>query len=249
MGYRAGMLGIPDTIRACLFDLDGVLTRTAEVHRSAWRQTFDPFLRTTFGEGTPSFSDEDYLSYVDGRSRLDGVRAFVASRGVQLPEGEEDDPADAATVGGLARCKQDHFLRLLEQGGVHAYEGSVRYVQAARDAGLAVAVVTASANAAAVLASAGFDALLPTRVDGVVARREHLAGKPAPDTFLCAARLLDVEPARAAVFEDAQAGVRAGRAGGFGWVVGVDRAGQAEELRAGGADIVVEDLAELLVDR
>lgn len=243
------MLGIPATMRACLFDLDGVLTSTAELHRTAWRQTFDPVLRAAMGDGAPSFSDEDYLRFVDGRARLDGVRAFLSSRNVRWPEGSEDDPADAATVAGLARCKQDHFLNLLEQGGVHAYEGSVRYLQAVHDAGLAVAVVTASSNAAAVLASAGLETTFPTRVDGEVARREHLAGKPAPAMFLHAARLLGVEPVHAAVFEDAQAGVRAGRAGGFGWVVGVDRAAQAAALRAAGADIVVGDLAELLVAR
>lgn len=262
------MLGLPDRTRACLFDLDGVLTRTAEVHLTAWRQTFDEYLHATCGERSRSFSDDDYRRFVDGRARLDGVRGFLASRGIELPEGDEGDGPDATTVHGLGRRKQQRFLEALQRDGVTVYEGSVRYVRAARDAGLRTAVVTASANAVEVLRAAGLDELLPVRVDGVVAAEERLAGKPAPDTFLCAARLLDVAPGEAAVFEDAQSGVRAARTGGFGWVVGVDRVGagapthgndghhagshaggHAAELRRCGADVVVGDLAELLEHR
>lgn len=265
------MLGLPDRTRACLFDLDGVLTRTAEVHLTAWRETFDEYLRdrhdAAAGAGR-SFSDDDYRRYVDGRARLDGVRGFLASRGIELPEGGDADGPDVLSVHGLGRRKQQRFLDALERDGVAVYEGSVRYVRAARDAGLRLAVVTASANAGEVLRAAGLDELLPVRVDGVVAAEERLAGKPAPDTFLSAARLLDVAPADAAVFEDARSGVRAARTGGFGWVVGVDRVGNphadadaptdtgapagldadghAAELRRCGADVVVRDLAELL---
>ncbi len=240
------MLGLPTPIRACLFDLDGVLTRTAEVHLAAWRKTFDAFLRTAGGGDARPFSDEDYRRFVDGRPRLDGVRTFLASRGLQVPEGDTGDAPDRATVAGLAAGKNERFLRLLEGRGARTYEGSVRYVQAVRAAGLAVGVVTASSNGATVLRATGLDTLVDTRVDGIVARREHLAGKPAPDTFLHAAGALGVAPAAAAVFEDARAGVAAGRAGGFGCVVGVDRGGQAAALREAGADLVVADLAELL---
>ena len=240
------MLGLPPGIRACLFDLDGVLTQTARVHRSAWRETFDALLRDREGEDFKPFTDADYSEYVDGKPRRDGVRDFLASRGIRLPEGDPEDPPSAETVAGVGNRKNELLLRRLEENGVEVYEGSVRYVRAARDHGLHTAVVTASANGEAVVRAAGLADCIEARIDGVVADREHLRGKPAPDTFLAGARALGVEPAEAAVFEDALAGVAAGRAGGFGFVVGVDRTGQAEELRRRGADIVVADLGELL---
>jgi beta-phosphoglucomutase family hydrolase len=240
------MLGLPDGIRACLFDLDGVLTQTARVHRCAWRETFDAVLRECQGDDFKPFTDIDYHEYVDGKPRRDGVRDFLASRGIRLPEGDPDDPPSVQTVAGVGNRKNELLLRRLEEDGVEVYEGSARYVRAAREQGLHTAVVTASANGEAVVRAAGLADCIEARIDGVVADQEHLRGKPAPDTFLAGARALRVEPGEAAVFEDALAGVAAGRAGGFGFVVGVDRAGQAEALRQRGADIVVEDLSELL---
>lgn len=236
-------LGLPAGIHAALFDLDGVLTRTADVHRAAWKEVFDPLLAAA---GQPEFSDADYARYVDGRPRLDGVRGFLASRGLGLPEGDPDDPPDAPTVAGVGNRKNQALLRRLEVDGVAVYEGSRAYLQAVRAAGLQTAVVTSSANGEAVLRAAGLAELVPVRVDALVAAREGLAGKPAPDTFLAAARMVGVPPSGAAVFEDALAGVAAGRAGGFALVVGVDRTGQAQALVASGADVVVTDLAELL---
>ena len=244
------MLGLPNAIRACLFDLDGVLTQTAKIHAAAWKEMFDAFLRERAAQTGESFEPfdpvADYDEYVDGKPRYDGVRSFLAARGIALPEGTPDDPPDAATVHGLGNRKNELVLAMIERQGVEVYEGSVRYVRAVRDAGLGRAVVTSSANADEVLAAAGIDDLFDVRIDGVVAAREHLEGKPAPDTFLAAARALEVAPDRAAVFEDALAGVAAGRAGRFGLVVGVDRVGQADELRKHGADVVVGDLSELL---
>ena len=244
------MLGLPDRVTACLFDLDGVLTRTAVVHDAAWAQVFDDFLRSRASETGTAFvpfdRDEDYNLYVDGRPRADGVRTFLASRGITLPEGSPDDPPSAPTVHGLGNRKNVVLLDVIHREGVQAYDGSVRYLHAARDAGLRRAVVSASANCADVLRAAGIADLLEVRVDGVVAAAQGLRGKPEPDTFLAAARLLGVEPERSAVFEDAVAGVQAGRAGGFGAVIGVDRVDHADELRAGGASIVVKDLSELL---
>jgi beta-phosphoglucomutase family hydrolase len=244
------MLGLPDAIRACLFDLDGVLTQTAKVHAAAWKQMFDDFLRkraARTGEAFVPFDPvEDYAKYVDGLPRYDGVHSFLASRGIDLPWGDPRDPPGAETIIGLGNRKNELVLSLIRQGGVEPYPGSVRYVQAARDAGLHCAVVSASANCREVLEAAGIDDLFEERVDGITVEREHLKGKPAPDTFLYAARALGVAATEAAVFEDALAGVAAGRAGGFGFVVGVDRAGQAAALREHGADIVVNDLAELL---
>jgi len=244
------MLGLPNAIRACLFDLDGVLTQTAKIHAAAWKEMFDAFLRERAAQTGESFEPfepvADYDEYVDGKPRYDGVRSFLAARGIALPEGTPDDPPDAATVHGLGNRKNELVLAMIERQGVEVYEGSVRYVRAVRDAGLGRAVVTSSANADEVLAAAGIDDLFDVRIDGVVAAREHLEGKPAPDTFLAAARALEVAPDRAAVFEDALAGVAAGRAGRFGLVVGVDRVGQADELREHGADVVVGDLSELL---
>jgi beta-phosphoglucomutase family hydrolase len=243
------MLGLPDTIRACLFDLDGVLTRTAVVHAAAWKEMFDEYLRRrseqTGEPFVPFDSKADYDRYVDGKPRYDGVRSFLGSRGIELPEGSPDDPPDAETVAGLGNRKNDLVLALLRRDGVEAYEGSVRYVEAVREAGLPCAVVSSSANTQEVLRAAGLEHLFALRVDGLTARAENLKGKPAPDTFLAAAQKLGVERAAAAVFEDALAGVEAGRAGDFGYVVGVDRTGQAEALREHGADVVVQDLSEL----
>ena len=239
------MLGLPDSVRACLFDLDGVLTQTAKVHQAAWKRTFDEFLRGHH-PGEREFSLGDYNEHVDGKPRMDGVRDFLASRGITLPEGTAGDPPDAPTVHGLAARKNDQVLRELEEHGVEVYAGSMRYLRAARDAGLATAVVTASANGQHVIEVAGFADLIDARVDGLVAAREGLRGKPAPDTFLAGARAVGVPPAQAAVFEDALSGVAAGRAGEFGYVVGVDRVGQAAALAERGADVVVTDLDELL---
>ena len=236
-------LGLPDGIQACLFDLDGVLTRTASVHRAAWGEVFDAILAA---HGQSPFNDEDYLRFVDGKPRRDGVRDFLASRGIVPQEGSPDDPPDADTVAGIGNRKNALLLKRLDEQGVEVYPGSVTYLQAVHDAGIRTAVVTSSANGAQVISAAGIEHLIEQRVDGVVARQEGLPGKPAPDTFVEAARRLGFEPGAAAVFEDAQAGVVAGRAGGFGFVVGVDRGDQAEALRTSGADVVVEDLAELL---
>jgi beta-phosphoglucomutase family hydrolase len=243
------VLGLPDRVRGCLFDLDGVLTKTALVHDAAWKEMFDDFLdaraeRT--GQPFVAFDPvRDYDEYVDGRPRAEGTRSFLASRGIELPEGKPGDPPEAETIGGLSNRKNELVLRRIRADGVQVYEGSVQYVRAVRDAGLRRAVVTSSANGAEVLAAAGLSDLFDARIDGIVAEREHLRGKPAPDTFLAGARALGLEPAEAAVFEDALAGVEAGRAGGFGLVVGVDRVGQAAQLAEHGADIVVADLAEL----
>jgi beta-phosphoglucomutase family hydrolase len=244
------MLGLPDPIGACLFDLDGVLTRTAEVHAAAWKEMFDGFLRERAAKtGTrfePFDAAGDYDEYVDGKPRYDGVRSFLQSRGIELLEGAPGDPPNAETVHGLGNRKNDLVLAMMHRQGVRIYEGSVRYVRAAREAGFGRAVVTSSANAEEVLVAAGIEDLFDVRIDGVVAARERLQGKPAPDTFLAAARALGASATTAAVFEDALAGVAAGRAGRFGFVVGVDRVGQAAALREHGAALVVADLAELL---
>jgi beta-phosphoglucomutase family hydrolase len=246
------VFGLPSGVTACLFDLDGVLTRTASVHAAAWKQMFDDFLRDwatrTGGEFVPFDAGADYDNYVDGRPRLEGTRGFIQSRGIDLPEGSPDDPPGTPTVHGLSNQKNDLVLRMLRERGVEVYDSSVRYAQAVRDAGLRAAVVSSSANTAEVLDAARISHLFDARVDGVVAAERHLAGKPAPDTFLAGAAALGVGPERAAVFEDALAGVEAGRAGGFALVVGIDRVGQADELRRHGADIVVSDLSELLED-
>jgi len=245
------MLDLPAGITTCLFDLDGVLTQTAKVHARAWKQMFDDFLRDWSTRHDVPFEEfdrpTDYDEYVDGKPRLDGVRSFLESRGIDLPMGSPSDPSEAETIHALGTRKNDLVLELIRQEGVEPYEGSVRFAEAARDQGLRRAVVSSSTNCKDVLEAAGIDHLFEVRIDGVVAERDGLAGKPAPDTFLAGARALDAEPSEAAVFEDAQAGVEAGRAGDFGWVVGVDRTGQAEALRRRGADVVVDDLAELLV--
>ncbi len=244
------MLGLPDGVTACLFDLDGVLTQTAKVHADAWKTMFDEFLRgwsAAHGQEFVAFDKvSDYDQYVDGKPRYEGVKSFLDSRGITLPQGTPDDPPDAQTIDGLGNRKNELVLKLIHDHGVDAYEGSVRYVHAAIDAGLRRAVVSSSTNCKDVLRAAGIDHLFEEIVDGVVADREHLQGKPAPDTFLAGARKLGVEPKAAVVFEDALAGVQAGRAGNFGFVVGVDRVGQAQALREHGADVVVKDLGELV---
>jgi beta-phosphoglucomutase family hydrolase len=244
------VLGLPDKIEALLFDMDGVLTQTAKVHAAAWKQTFDEFLRQRAQERGEKFvpfdADSDYDEYVDGKPREDGVRSFLESRGIELPEGDPDDPPDAQTVEGVGNDKNERVLKLIHEHGVDAYEGSVRYVQAAKQAGLKRAVVSSSTNTREVLTAAKLDGFFDTVIDGTVAHRDHLHGKPAPDTFLAGAKALGVEPDRAVVFEDALAGVEAGRAGKFGYVVGVDRVGQRDALKSHGADVVVGDLAELL---
>lgn len=251
-GHASGSeaLGLPAGMRACLFDLDGVLTQTAKVHCAAWKEIFDDYLRNRagrLGEKFVAFDPAaDYDEYVDGKPRLDGVRSFLASRGIRLPEGSSDDPVDAETVYGLGNRKNEILLKRIADGGVEVYQGSVRFVRAARDAGLHRAVVSSSANCQSILAAVGIEDLFEARIDGVTIARDHVPGKPAPDTFLAAARALGVPAAEAVVFEDALAGVEAGRAGRFGWVVGVDRAGQAEALRAHGANQTVTDLAQLL---
>jgi beta-phosphoglucomutase family hydrolase len=241
---------MPEGVRACLFDLDGVLTQTAKVHAAAWKEMFDDYLQRRaerLGETVTPFDDhDDYDAYVDGKPRLDGIRDFLASRRIHLPEGGPGDPPGAETVYTLGQRKNQIVLRRIHADGVAPYPGSVAYVMAIREAGWRRAVVSSSTNCRDVLISAGILDLFEEIVDGVTAEREHLKGKPAPDTFLAAARHLGVEPPEAAVFEDALAGVAAGRSGGFGCVVGVDRVGQADALAAHGADRVVKDLAELI---
>ena len=244
------MLGLPDGARACLFDLDGVLTDTASVHAASWKQMFDDYLRARAErDGTPfrPFDvKDDYGPYVDGRPRLDGTRGFLASRGIHLPDGAPDDPPGAETLWGLSTRKNDLVQEKIRTVGVDVYPGSVRYLQAVKAAGLLTACVSSSANAEQVLEVAGLSAMIDHRVDGVVAKQRGLPGKPAPDTFLAAAADLGVPKEQAVVFEDALAGVESGRAGGFGFVVGVDRVGHADALREHGADVVVQDLGELL---
>ncbi|MFJ3306590.1 HAD family hydrolase [Streptomyces sp. NPDC086549] len=239
-------LGLPDTILACLFDLDGVVTKTAVVHAAAWKEAFDEFLRDYEGEqGRPFDADAEYDEYVDGRPRADGVRAFLASRAIDLPEGAPDDPPDARTVHGLGNRKNDLLLEKIRTDGVEAYDGTLRYLEAVRAQGLRTAIVSSSANCRDVLRSVGAEHFFDVRIDGIVAIERKLPGKPHPDTFLAAARDLGVQAESAAVFEDALAGMDAGRAGRFGYVVGVDRVGQADALYAHGADVVVNDLSEL----
>jgi beta-phosphoglucomutase family hydrolase len=243
-------LGLPDKVAACLFDLDGVLTKTAVVHAAAWKEAFDDFLRQRQGLAFRPFDTlADYEQYVDGRPRTDGVRVFLASRGIVLPEGKADDPPELETVHGVGNRKNALLLEKIRTQGVEPYTGSVRYVDAVRAAGLATAVVSSSANCRETLTSAGIADRFDVRIDGVVAAERGLPGKPHPDTFLEAARDLGFAAQAAAVFEDALAGMDAGRAGGFGAVVGVDRVGQADAMREHGADIVVKDLSELLEGR
>jgi len=235
---------------AVLLDLDGVITDTASVHAACWKQMFDEYLQkraTQRGEAFRPFDAvTDYLLYVDGKPRFDGVRDFLKSRGIQLPEGSPDDPPSAETVGGLGNRKNDLVNKVIEDTGVEPYAGSVELVRQLRHDGFRIAVVTSSQNCAAVLTAAKLDAFFDIRVDGNMILAEHLAGKPAPDTFLKAAALLGVEPSRAVVIEDALSGVEAGFNGKFGLVIGVARKGNAEELRRHGAHLVVNDLGELV---
>lgn len=244
------MLGLPGGIAACLFDMDGVVTRTAVVHNAAWKEMFDRFLRSwAAGHGedfVPFDAVDDYREYVDGKPRLEGTRSFLESRGISLPEGDPSDPPGTQTIWGLSSQKNDLVLEVLARDGVEVYDGSFRYITAARAAGMRTAIVSSSANTKEVLEAGGVSDLFDVRIDAQAASERGLRGKPAPDTYLEAARQLAVDPAKAAVYEDALAGVAAGRAGAFGYVVGIDRVGQAAALRDHGADIVVSDLADLL---
>jgi beta-phosphoglucomutase family hydrolase len=244
----ARLLGLHNDVKAVLFDLDGVLTDTASLHKTAWKQMFDAFLLARTENFIPFDPRTDYEMYVDGKTRADGVRDFLASRNIQLPEGEPDDPCRIDTVNGLGNRKNAALNKSIRKDGVRVFEGSRRYLEAARDAGLRRAVVSSSANAADVLRVTGLASLVELLVDGNTIREEGLLGKPAPDTYLRAAERLGVRPDQAAVFEDALAGVRAGRAGDFRQVVGVNRGQHRGALRTEGADIVVDDLSELLVD-
>ncbi|MET8277177.1 beta-phosphoglucomutase family hydrolase [Streptomyces sp. NPDC005096] len=236
--------GLPESVEACLFDLDGVITKTAVVHAAAWKQTFDDFLLRHDGPGFKPFdATQDYDEYVDGMPRADGVRSFLASRGIKLPESSPDDEAD--TVQSLGNRKNDLLLEKINTKGVEPYQGTLRYIRTVRQHGLKTGVVSSSANCREILVSVGAEELFDVRIDGLVAAERGLPGKPHPDTFLAAAHDLGVTAQVSAVFEDALAGMDAGRSGHFGYVVGVDRVGQADALRAHGADIVVQDLAEL----
>ncbi|MFG1912213.1 beta-phosphoglucomutase family hydrolase [Kribbella sp. NPDC048928] len=246
------MLGLPTGIQACLFDLDGVLTDTAAVHAAAWKEMFDEFLTDYAGQHGIAFVPFDaraeYDAYVDGKPRASGVRDFLTARGITLPDGTPDDPPAAMTVNGLGNRKNEAVQRRIRTEGVHVFEGSRRYLQAAVEAGLRRAVVSSSANTREVLDVTGLAQYVEEIVDGITIRTEGLKGKPAPDTFLAAAERFGVDPSQAVVFEDALAGVAAGRSGHFGHVVGVDRVGQADDLKSHGADVVVRDLSELLAD-
>jgi beta-phosphoglucomutase family hydrolase len=244
------MFGLPEGVAACLFDMDGVVTKTAIVHAAAWKQMFDDFLRERAkSDGTefvPFDSDHDYGAYVDGKPRLDGTKSFLESRGIELPEGSPDDKPGTPTLNGLSNRKNDLVLVKIKEDGIQVYDGTITYIKAVRDAGLATAVVSSSANTKQVLDVAKIADLFDVRVDAQFAKEHNLHGKPAPDTFLAAAKALKVPAAHAVVFEDALAGVEAGHAGHFALVVGVDRVGQAEALHEHGADVVVENVADLL---
>jgi beta-phosphoglucomutase family hydrolase len=239
-----------DRYDAVLLDLDGVITDTASIHAACWKQMFDEYLQNRAmqrGEAFRPFDIAlDYGVYVDGKPRFDGVRDFLTSRGIRLPEGSPDDPPQAETVDGLGNRKNDLVNKIIEDKGVEPYEGSVTFIRQLRHQGFKIAVVTSSQNCTAVLKAAKLDHFFDLQVDGNVIHAEHLAGKPAPDTYLRAAKLLGVEPSRAVVIEDALSGVEAGSAGGFRLVIGVARKGNAEELRRHGAHLVVNDLGELV---
>jgi len=235
---------------AILCDLDGVITKTALVHAAAWKRLFDDYLKTVAGRTGSTFEpfelEEDYRLYVDGKPRHDGVRDFLRSRGLSLPPGSLHDAPDRETIYGLGNKKDEYFEAALRQSGVVVYPATVRYLRLARAAGLKIAVVSSSHHCREVISTAGLTALFDARIDGHEIDRLHLLGKPAPDTFLEAARRLAVQPEKAIVIEDALAGVQAGHAGGFGLVIGVNRRNQVQELRQHGADIVISDLTELL---
>lgn len=243
-------IGLPAGATTCLFDLDGVITKTAVVHGAAWKEMFDAFLTSHSGlssdQARPFDPRSDYDRYVDGKPRYDGVRSFLASRGITLPDGDPSDAPDAETVCGLGNRKNNLVTELIERDGVEAYTGSVKYLNAAKAAGMRIAVVSSSANCRAILTSCGLLDYFEEVMDGVVAADRGIPGKPAPDTFLVAAKDLGASPAEAVVFEDALAGVQAGRDGGFAHVVGVDRVGQRAELIEHGATVVVDDLEELI---
>jgi alpha,alpha-trehalase len=238
-------------IDAVVFDMDGVVTDTASVHAAAWKRLFDGYLAERARiEGTPfvPFDDDDYIRYVDGKPRYDGVRSFLASRGIVLPEGDLSDPGINDTVIGLGNRKDEYFLASLRNDGVRPYQTTVDFVHRLDKAGLRTAIISASRNMRQVLAGAGLADLFETRVDGIVAETLGIPGKPDPAVFLEAARRLGVAPERTAIVEDALAGAQAGRAGGFRLVIGIDRRGEGDALRRAGADVVVTDLAEVTVD-
>ena len=240
------MLGLPDSITTCLFDLDGVLTDTASVHRTAWQQMFDAYLEAKDGKDFQPFTEDDYNKYVDGKPRQDGVRDFLASRDIRLPDGAPTDGGDAETVWGLGNRKNEKLQDEIERNGVKVYEGSRRYLELAQEQGLHRIVVSSSANTEMVLKVTGLEQYVEGRVDGVTLAEQHIKGKPAPDSFLAGAKLAGATADQAAVFEDATSGVAAGRAGNFGFVIGVDRVGHADALKRSGADVVVQDLSELI---
>lgn len=246
VGTLVEVMGLPDSVSACLFDVDGVLTPTALVHRRAWKRTFDDFLRGRDGDDFQPFTDDDYFAHVDGKPRAAGVRDFLSSRDITLPEGKAEDASDADTIAGVGKRKNDLFLETLKDEGVAPYPGSLQYLKKAHAAGLKIAAVTSSANGESVLETAGLSQYVQVRIDGKSLAERDLAGKPAPDSFLAAAADLGVKPEEAAVFEDALSGVEAGRAGKFGLVVGVNRDDQGRQLQEHGADVVVADLADLL---
>jgi len=239
-----------DQYDAVLFDLDGVITDTANMHAACWKQMFDAYLQKRAVERGEPFRPfdiaTDYRLYVDGKPRFDGVRDFLTSRGIQLPEGSPDDPPQSETVGGLGNRKNNLINKVIGEVGVEPYQGSVKLIHQLHHQGFKIAVVTSSQNCEAVLKAAKLDAFFEVRVDGNTIDAQQLAGKPAPDTFLTAAQRLGVEPTRAVVVEDAISGVQAGRNGNFGLVIGVARKGNAEELQHHGAHLVVNDLSELV---
>jgi beta-phosphoglucomutase family hydrolase len=239
-----------DQYDAVLFDLDGVITNTAKLHATCWKKMFDEYLQKRAGERAEAFCPfdlaTDYRLYLDGKPRFDGVRDFLASRGIQLAEGDSDDPPQAETVRGLGNRKNELVSDAIERIGVEAYQGSVRLIDQLRREGFKIALVTSSENCMAVLKAAKLESLFDVRVDGHMVETQGLAGKPAPDTFLMAAKLLGVARLRAVVVEDAIPGVQAGRSGKFGLVIGVARKGDAEELKLQGAHVVVNDLGELV---
>lgn len=235
-----------DEYAAVLFDLDGVLTPTAEVHRVAWKSAFDRFLTSRFGDGYRPFTLDEYLTYVDGKPRYDGVHSFLASRGVSLPAGHPSEPPSLLTETGIGNLKNEEFMAVLKSEGVTPYPGSVALLEHLEQAGVAVAVVSSSANATSVLDAAGLGARFEVVIDGLTARERGLEGKPSPATFLSAASDLGVDPLDCVVVEDAISGIEAGAAGGFGLVIGVDRENQADAMREAGAHLVVTDLGELV---